>query len=66
MVDLASGNRRIDYVAVGNSVTGVALLLLGAMGGVAQLFPVRLVVFLLSVLGLAGAALGRTLPEVTA
>ena len=37
IVDLASGNRRTDYVAVGNSVIGVMLLLVGVIGaGVAQ------------------------------
>ena len=40
VVDLASGNRRTDYVAVSNSVIGVVLLLLGSMGAVAQAFSV--------------------------
>jgi hypothetical protein len=65
VVDLAEGNRRTDYVAVSNSVIGVTLLLLGGMGTVAQVFSVELVIVVLSVLGLAGAALSRTLPEVT-
>ena len=64
VVDLATGNRRTDYVAVSNSVIGVVLLLLGGMGAVAQAFSVPVVVLALSLLGLAGAAVSRSLPEV--
>jgi hypothetical protein len=65
VVDLASGNRRTDYVAVSNSVIGVLLLLLGSVGALAQAFSVTGVIFVLSLLGLAGAAMGRSLDEVT-
>jgi len=65
VVDLADGNRRTDYVAVSNSVIGVVLLLLGGMGALAQLASVPLVILLLSALGLAGAVMSRSLPEVT-
>ena len=65
VVDLASGNRRTDYVAVSNSVIGVVLLVLGGIGALAQLFSVPIVILVLSALGLAGAAMSRALPEVT-
>jgi hypothetical protein len=65
VVDLASGNRRTDYVAVSNSVIGVVLLLLGGMGAVAQVLSVTAVILALSVLGLAGAVMSWSLPEVT-
>jgi len=65
VVDLAAGNRRTDYVAVSNTVIGVVLLVLGSMGAVAQVFSVPVVILALSVLGLAGAVLSWTLPEVT-
>jgi hypothetical protein len=65
VVDLASGNRRTDYVAVSNSVIGVVLLLLGGMGAVAQVFSVPFVILALSALGLSGAAMSWFLPEVT-
>lgn len=51
------------FIAVGNSVIGVVLLLLGGMGAVAQAFSVTVVIFVLSLLGLAGAAVSRGLPE---
>ncbi len=66
VVDLASGNRRTDYVAVSNSVIGVVLLLLGGMGAVAQGFSVPVVILALSLLGLAGAWVSRRLPELEA
>ncbi len=65
VVDLASGNRRTDYVAVSNTVIGVLLLALGSLGALAQLFSVTLVIFVLSVLGLGGAAMSWSLEEVT-
>ena len=63
VIDLASGNRRTDYVAVSNSVIGVVLLLLGGMGAVAQVSSVPVVILVLSLLGLAGAAVSWRLPE---
>jgi MFS family permease len=65
VVDLAQGNRRTDYVAVSNTVIGVILLVLGSLGALAQAFSVPIVVLVLSMLGLFGAALSRWLPEVT-
>jgi hypothetical protein len=65
IVDLAAGNRRTDYVAVSNSLIGAVLLVLGGIGALAQLVSVPFVILALSVLGLAGAVMGRTLPEVT-
>jgi hypothetical protein len=65
VVDLADGNRRTDYVAVSNTVIGVVLLVLGGAGALAQVFSVPFVILALSALGLAGAAMSWTLPEVT-
>jgi hypothetical protein len=65
IIDLAAGNRRTDYVAVSNSVIGVMLLLLGGTGAIAQLVSVPFVLLVLSLLGLAGAAMSWKLPEVT-
>jgi len=64
VVDLATGNRRTDYVAVSNSVIGVVLLVLGGTGALAQALSVPLVILALSLLGLAGTVVGARLPEV--
>lgn len=64
IVDLAGGNRRTDYVAVSNTVIGVMLLLMGGLGALASVTSAAGVVLLFSLLGLAGALVGRGLPEV--
>ncbi len=64
VVDLASGNRRTDYVAVSNTVIGVLLLLAGTVGSLAAFVGNGGVIGLLALMGLAGAGLGARLPEV--
>lgn len=66
VVDLASGNRRTDYVAVSNTVIGVLLLAAGAIGALATVIPTSGVIGVLSLMGLAGAAMSARLPEVQA
>lgn len=66
VVDLAEGNRRTDYVAVGNTVIGFLLLAVGAIGSLAAAFSVPAVIALLSVMGLAGAVLSAFLAETIA
>lgn len=64
VVNLASGNQRTDYVAISNTVIGVLLLIVGAVGSFAAIIGNAGVIGLLAVMGLAGAAVGGTLPEV--
>lgn len=65
VVDMAEGDQRTRYVAVANSSMGVILLVTGAVtAGIATFGEVAALVFL-AVLGLLGALLGRTLPEVS-
>ena len=64
VVDLASGNRRTDYVAVSNTVIGVLLLMVGSVGALAPLIGNGGVIGLLALMGLAGAAMSSALPEV--
>ncbi len=65
VVDLAGGNKRTDYVAVSNTVIGVALLLAGMIGALTTVLPVSAVILILAGMGLAGALLSTQLPEVT-
>ncbi len=65
VVDLASGNRRTDYVAVSNTVIGVVLLLAGSVGALTTIMPVSGVIMVLAIMGLCGAVLSFRLPEVT-
>jgi len=64
LLDMASGVRRTDYVAVSNSVMGLVLLLGGAIGLLAPLVGSGGMLLLLSFLGFAGAWGGRKLPEI--
>ncbi len=63
VVDLATGNKRTDYVAISNTVIGVLLLLVGSVGALAPVIGNAGVIALLATMGLAGAVLGTTLPE---
>ncbi len=63
VVNLASGNQRTDYVAISNTVIGVLLLLVGSVGVLAPVIGNGGVIGLLALMGLAGAALGTTLPK---
>lgn len=65
IVDLASGNRRTDYVAVSNTAIGLVLLLAGAVGALATVLSTAGVIVILAGMGLAGAALSTGLREVT-
>lgn len=65
VVDLAGGNRRTDYVAVGNSLIGAFLLAAGALtAAVQQIFDTGAAILALSLGAFAGAWVARGLPEV--
>ncbi len=64
VVNLASGNRRTDYVAISNTTIGVLLLLVGSVGLLAPVITNAGVIGLLALMGLCGAVLGTSLPEV--
>lgn len=66
VVDLASGNKRTDYVAISNSVIGVLLLLVGSIGALAPFIGNAGVIALLAFMGLAGGLLGSMLPDTQA
>lgn len=63
VVNLATGNRRTDYVAISNTAIGVLLLLVGSVGTLTPVIGNGGVIALLATMGLAGALLGTTLPE---
>lgn len=63
VVDLGSGNRRTDYVAVGNTVIGVLLLVVGAVGALVPWIGQAGVVALLAAMAAVGALVGTSLPS---
>jgi MFS family permease len=64
LVNLGSGNRRTDYVAISNSVIGLLLLVAGSVGALAPRIGNGGVIAVLAGMGLAGAFYGFRLPEV--
>lgn len=64
VVDLATGNQRTDYVAISNTVIGVLLLVVGSIGALAPVVGNTGIIGLLAIMGMAGALLATTLPEV--
>jgi len=63
ILDMASGARRTDYVAVSNSVIGGVLLLSSALGFLAPLVGAGGMLLILSLMAFAGAWGGLSLPE---
>jgi MFS family permease len=63
ILDMASGARRTDYVAVSNSVIGAALLLSSVLGFLAPVVGAGGMLLILSLMGFAGAWGGLRLPE---
>ncbi|MDT0202963.1 MFS transporter [Nocardioides sp. AE5] len=66
VVDMAEGDRRTEYVAVANTAMGVLLLAAGAVTGLLSVWGNEAALVFLALLGLVGAGLGRSLPEVSA
>ncbi|MEH6565504.1 MAG: MFS transporter [Halopseudomonas sp.] len=64
VLDMAGGNKRTDYVAVSNSVIGLILLATGLFGLLSTLIGAAGMLLLLSGIGLLGALLAFSLPEV--
>jgi predicted MFS family arabinose efflux permease len=63
VVDIAEGDQRTQYVAVSNTLMGVLLLAVGALTAGMAVFGNEVALLLLAVLGVAGAVVGRGLPE---
>ena len=63
VVDIAEGDRRTEYVAVSNTLMGVLLLAVGALTAALATLGNEFALSLLAVLGVAGAVVGRGLPE---
>ena len=64
VVDMATGNRRTDFVSVSNTVIGFILILTGLLTPVAEKFGAAWMILLLSIAGLVGVAMAVGLPEV--
>jgi hypothetical protein len=66
VVDMARGDERTRYVAVSNTLIGIALLATGVVGAAASRFGEEWALAGLAVAGLAGALVSWRLPEIHA
>ncbi|MEN8774000.1 MAG: MFS transporter [Akkermansiaceae bacterium] len=64
VVDMAEGIKRMDYVAVGNSLIGIVLIIAGVLTGLAALVSIPFALGIFSVTAAAGALYGQCLPSV--
>ena len=64
IVDIATGNKRTEYVAVSNTLIGAVLLITGGVSALLSVFSVEGIILGLSIMGLIGAYVSSTLPEV--
>jgi hypothetical protein len=65
LVDMATQDKRSAYVAVSNTVIGVAMLAGGAVGVLADVFPTGSVIAMLGVVSLLAAVYIARLPDVS-
>jgi hypothetical protein len=64
VIDMATGNDRINYLSISNTLIGIILLLVGSLSALVSLFSVEGVFLFLSLLGLMGAYRSDQLPNV--
>ena len=65
LVDMANTDNRAQYVAVSNTVIGIAMLFGGIIGVIADVFDVQTVILILSVIALVASFYIRRLPDVS-
>ena len=65
VVDVAEGNLRTTYVAVGNTAMGIILLVVGGISSALAVLGVQWALVFLAVLGVVGAVSAVTMPEVS-
>jgi MFS family permease len=63
LVNLSGGNKRTDYVAVGNTLIGVLLIIAGLLTGLVALLSIHVTLAIFMICAVAGALYGRRLEE---
>ncbi|SBT16864.1 Major Facilitator Superfamily protein [Marinomonas gallaica] len=65
LVDMAEGNKRTSYVAVGNTAIGVMLLIFSLIGILGDVFSLELLVLVYALITLIGVVMAIRLPDVS-
>jgi MFS family permease len=65
LVDLANAENRAKYVAVSNTLIGLAMFVVGSVGIIADLINIQSVILILSIMALVAGLYTRRLPNVS-
>lgn len=65
LVDMAEGNKRTSYVAVGNTAIGIMLLLLSLLGLLSEVLSLEALIGVYAVITLIGVMMAIRLPDVS-
>ncbi|MDA7518177.1 MFS transporter [bacterium] len=65
VIDMAEGNKRTDYVAVGNTLIGIALIIAGILTGLASMISIPFALGIFALTAAIGALYGQLLPSVS-
>lgn len=65
LVDMADGNTRTSYVAVGNTAIGIMLLVMSLFGLLTEVIPFEGLILLYAVITLVGVVMAIRLPDVS-
>jgi MFS family permease len=65
LIDQVDPDQRMTYVAFANTVMGIVTLLFGFAGILAQVYGIQILIFILTLFGIAGAVVSFFLPEIS-
>ncbi|CUB05247.1 MFS transporter [Marinomonas fungiae] len=65
LVDMADGNKRTSYVAVGNTAIGLMLLLFSLIGLLSEIMSLEALILIYAIITLAGVLMAMRLPDVS-
>ena len=65
LVDMAEGDKRTSYVSVSNTMIGIILLALSAVGSLTSVMSIEALILAFSVMAVVGVLMAARLPEVS-
>ena len=65
LVDMAEGDKRTSYVSVSNTMIGIILLALSAVGSLTSVMSIETLILAFSVMAVVGVLMAARLPEVS-
>jgi MFS family permease len=65
LVDMAEGNKRTSFVAVGNTAIGMMLLVFSLIGLLSEVVTLDMLIFIYALITIVGVLMAMRLPEVS-